>query len=251
MKLCLVFTLVFADAALGAIEKRILGSLPCKTDRQYHVKIKSDQRKTFCGALLLNTHWIITAAHCGGQRLTVTVGVNYDAPFFSNPFTNTDKQTIETKQQFVFKEEDGLPHDILLIKLNKPSDAKFPTVSLPPEECTRPEQSQQVKVGGRGAAETSKDKPPRKLMCAITEMSTCGDNDKPDSKYHSDEATTMCAFKAGVESCYGDAGSAVEYKGLLYGIIVSNPTDKCANPIVMLDICFYRKWIDKIMKENI
>ncbi len=48
----------------------------------------------------------------------------------------------------------------------------------------------------------------------------------------------------------GDSGSAVEYNGLLHGIIVSNPVDKCANPIVMLDICYYRKWIDETMRAN-
>ena len=48
----------------------------------------------------------------------------------------------------------------------------------------------------------------------------------------------------------GDAGSAVEYNKLLHGIIVSNPVDTCAKTIVMLDICHYREWIDKIMQEN-
>uniref|UniRef100_A0A3Q1GGZ9 Anionic trypsin-2-like n=1 Tax=Acanthochromis polyacanthus TaxID=80966 RepID=A0A3Q1GGZ9_9TELE len=48
----------------------------------------------------------------------------------------------------------------------------------------------------------------------------------------------------------GDAGSAVEYNNALHGIIVSELVDKCANPIVMLDICFYRKWIDETMLKN-
>lgn len=48
----------------------------------------------------------------------------------------------------------------------------------------------------------------------------------------------------------GDAGSAVEYNNVLHGIIVSDPVDKCANTIVMLNICHYMTWIEKTMKEN-
>lgn len=48
----------------------------------------------------------------------------------------------------------------------------------------------------------------------------------------------------------GDSGSAVEYNDLLYGIIVSNPVDKCANPIVMLNICHYNEWIKETMRKN-
>lgn len=36
----------------------------------------------------------------------------------------------------------------------------------------------------------------------MTEIVQCGENDKPDSKYFSDESTTMCAHKPGVESCF-------------------------------------------------
>lgn len=43
---------------------------------------------------------------------------------------------------------------------------------------------------------------PNNLKCAMTEIAQCGENDKPDSKYFSDESTTMCAHKPGVESCF-------------------------------------------------
>lgn len=126
-----------------------------------------------------------------------------------------------------------------------------------------------------------------RLKCASTEISTCGEDDKPGSNYHSDDTTTICAFKPGVDACFvskllywfwyfllsnyilvffchdvcklitpliplfqGDSGTAVEYNGLLHGIIVSNPVDKCVNRIVMLDICYYREWIDKTMQDN-
>lgn len=44
-------------------------------------------------------------------------------------------------------------------------------------------------------------KAPSTLKCGATDIKACGENDKPDSLYSSDEASVMCAFRAGVESC--------------------------------------------------
>lgn len=49
---------------------------------------------------------------------------------------------------------------------------------------------------------SSEAKTPSSLKCASTDITACGENDKPDAKYHSDDETTMCAFKAGVEACH-------------------------------------------------
>ncbi|XP_051277616.1 kallikrein-8 [Dicentrarchus labrax] len=252
--LCFALVFVLAGVASGAIEKRIVGGTSCDKNRQYHVQIETLQGGKFCGGSLLNTRWIITASHCAEQRVKVKIGSNNDVSFFKKAWSFLKgsskklQQEINIDQQFTFKDEEEHVHDIMLIKLKEDVSAKLPTIDLPPVECSRPDKGQQVQIGGWGYKK--QDKIPSSLKCANTQVTDCGEEDKPDSKYHSDETTTMCAFKAGVESCFGDAGSAVEYNNVLHGIIVSDPPDKCANTIVMLDICRYREWIEKTLREK-
>ncbi|XP_037833631.1 kallikrein-11-like [Kryptolebias marmoratus] len=137
------------------------------------------------------------------------------------------------------------------IELKKEVPTKLPTISLPTGgSCTKLNNEQIVRIGGMGPAELGSSKLSKEVRCAVTEISECGENDKPGEKYHSDETSTMCASKSGVASCFSDAGSAVEFNHDLYGIIVSEPVDKCANPIVMLSICGYQDWISKTMQKN-
>ncbi|KAG7490415.1 anionic trypsin-2-like [Solea senegalensis] len=224
MKPALILILFLAGAASGAIEKRFVGSKSCKTDRQYHVQIDSAQHP-------LGHHCLPLWRTGSSKKLT---------------------QTIKLEQQFTYKDEEGRKHDIMLIKLNEDVSAKLPVISLPPSECSKPEEGQQVEVGGWGAktADVMQSKKPKSLKCGKTDLAACGEADKPDDKYFSDPDTIMCAFKAGVEACSGDGGTAVEYNNVLHGIVVSDPVDKCANPIVIANVCHYRKWIDETIRAN-
>uniref|UniRef100_A0A3P8QEC8 Peptidase S1 domain-containing protein n=1 Tax=Astatotilapia calliptera TaxID=8154 RepID=A0A3P8QEC8_ASTCA len=220
-----LLSLLVSGCASGDIEKRIVGGVSCNEDRQYHVQIDSVQGGMTCGGALINTRWVITASHCFFKKL-----------FKGSP--QNLEQNIDPKQQFTFKDGDQ-PHDIMLIKLNEDVNLNFPLSGFLLLKGFLEIEISLIMLY-LISSETSN---PKNLKCAMTEIVQCGENDKPDSKYFSDESTTMCAHKPGVESCFGDAGTAVEYNSILHGIIVSNPVDKCANPIVMLNICRYRQWI--------
>lgn len=87
--------------------------------------------------------------------MKLQLGLNSGQGFFSKTWgllsgkSKLKEQIIDTNQQFAYQGEDQKPHDIMLIKLNLPTE--YPTIKPPPIGCTKLETGKEVRIGGFGA----------------------------------------------------------------------------------------------------
>ncbi|XP_077967718.1 trypsin-like [Styela clava] len=240
----------------------------------------SQNGKHICGGTLINSKWIVTAAHCIAfpnepERYKVILG-EHNITTFSGNQRMSNIASIRRHKKFNAVNYD---HDIALLKLKNPvifnkhiSPACLPDQGIP-TDATNTISMESAFTGkkcvvlGWGKTENNNDQEPKikvlqelevsvlpRVLCtSITEEKNSGEYNNIIVKANS---TKFCAGgHPGKDTCDGDSGGPLlcrdnNGKFNLHGITSYGPTPcgQSGLPGIYTQVSGYRDWIDSNMK---
>ncbi|XP_043974226.1 kallikrein 1-related peptidase b27-like isoform X2 [Gambusia affinis] len=223
-----------------SLQKRIIGGHDCAvTERLYHVRLEGSNgtHEYKCGGSLIHPKWILTTDTCWKSE---TGWIN--VPMFK-VHPRTSRLKISSLQNAAtFQDPEGWLHDIMLLKLKR-AVTDIPLAPLP--DCSnRPKIDDVVQLAGEGATTTGPNN--RHLSNAATATNLqCVDMKVVEaSHFLPTYGHVFSASAPNKDVCYGDAGSAVVFNGMIYGLTSPGiPDYACESVVSVVDLCEYIGWI--------
>ncbi|XP_073452057.1 anionic trypsin-2-like isoform X2 [Aquarana catesbeiana] len=245
MKILILLAILGLAAAVPiSDDDKIVGGYTCQESAvPYQVSLHAGYH--FCGGSLLNTLWVISAAHCYQKNIEVRLG-EHNIGVLEGP-----EQFIKASKAIKHPQYDpnSLDNDIMLIRLRKPVkiNSQVKTVSLP-TRCAM--EGTSCLISGWGNTLSSGVNYPNLLQCLqapILNNQVCQD------AYPGKITENMICvgyMDGGKDSCQGDSGGPVVCNGELQGVVSWGYG--CAlpgYPGVYTKVCNYLPWIEKTISS--
>ncbi|XP_006887233.1 PREDICTED: cationic trypsin-3-like [Elephantulus edwardii] len=246
MKTLIILALLGAAAAFSTDDDdKIVGGYTCQANSvPYQVSLNSGYH--FCGGSLINSQWVVSAAHCYKSRIQVRLGEhNIEVLEGNEQFINSAK-VIRHPQYSSSK----LDNDIMLIKLNTPAtiSSRVSTISLP-TSCAAT--GTQCLISGWGNTLSSGTNYPELLQCLKAPVLS---DAQCKAAYPGQITSNMICLgflEGGKDSCQGDSGGPVVCNGQLQGIVSwGYGCAQKGKPGVYTKVCNYVNWITQTIAAN-
>ncbi|XP_061493468.1 cationic trypsin-3-like isoform X2 [Rhineura floridana] len=226
-------------------DDKIVGGYTCqKNSVPYQVSLNSGYH--FCGGSLINSQWVVSAAHCYKSRIQVRLGEH------SLTLNDGTEQYVDSAKVIRHPNYNSnlLDNDIMLIKLSTPAtlNSRVTSVSLP-TSCVAT--GAECLISGWGNTLSSGTSYPDLLQCLkapVLSSSQC------TNAYPGQITKNMICvgfLQGGKDSCQGDSGGPVVCNGQLQGIVSWGIG--CAQkgkPGVYTKVCNYVSWIESTIRSN-
>ncbi|XP_050774451.1 granzyme H-like [Gopherus flavomarginatus] len=236
----------------GAWAGEIIGGKNAKShSRPYmaYLQIRDGQYIKICGGFLVSKNFVLTAAHCKGDKITVKLGAHNIRE------QEQSQQEIPVRRQILHPQYDNetTNNDIMLLQLAETVKLNKWVKTIPlPRTNKRVKPGTKCSVAGWGrTSRQSKSAPATTLQEAnlkVLKDDVCLKN--PDVTYYDyDASTMMCVgdLKKGKASFMGDSGGPLVCGKRAQGI-VSWGSQKSASPGVYTRVSTFIPWIEKMMR---
>jgi len=197
----------------------------------------------FCGGVLVNHVWAITAAHCQQRRLRAMIG-EYE-------INNRDgseclcRTTVQVRHpQYDFR----TMHDIMMVGI-RCRNLKFGEFIFPaklPTPMSEPDDDEPCRICGWGNTQYPVYVPAHTLQCVDLPIINTDVCNGPEHYVESIHSHIMCIgrLEGGQDSCQGDSGGPANCGGVIKGIVMGGLYCAKANyPGVYTKVSKYIPWM--------
>ncbi|KFV92122.1 Trypsin I-P1, partial [Fulmarus glacialis] len=226
-------------------DDKIVGGYTCAANSvPYQVSLNSGYH--FCGGSLINSQWVLSAAHCYKSRMLVQLGKHNLA------LTESTQKSISSAKVIRHPGYSSatLDNDIMLIKLAEPAQLNQAVQTVPlPTSCVTAGTT--CLISGWGNTLSNANLYPDTLQCLKAPVLSSRECAKAYPGKITKNMICVGFMEGGKDSCQGDSGGPVVCNGQLQGIVSWGIG--CAQkgyPGVYTKVCNYVSWIEAIMSAN-
>lgn len=223
----------------------VVGGIPTSAAHRPYQAMLSLNGQQGCGGTLIDSYWVLTAAHCVDRANTFNLTVRVGATRVSD----SKGQTMSISQIIIHPGWTGAQNirngwDIALIRLATPADSRYTPAKLPTSEVMSAAASvgQSGTVSGWGATYFGGRGSDQLLAAQLPIISNYACQQQLNFPVPS---SAICAGYSYPSACNGDSGGpfTVSYNGSFYSIGTVSWGERCSSTSVFTKTYSYNTWI--------
>ena len=242
------FVDVKASEETDVTTKIVGGTVTSPGSRPYQVAMLYNGRQ-ICGGTLIDSQWVLTAAHCLDNVSATSLSIRVGA----HRISANDGQTIPVSQKIVHPSWFGANNirsgnDIALLRLSSPASSQYAPAKLPTAEVMSNYASVGRYVTVSGWGQTSNNSQGGSDVLREVDLPVISNSQCSQQLNFNMPASTICGGGAGgVSACRGDSGGpyAVRVNGDYYNVGIVSWGQNCVGATAFTRTYSFLDWIEQ------